>query len=153
MKLNALYVKYGLLIATVLITYFLIIRLIGLHDNHWLRVLNGVIVAYGIYAVIKKKKSLEGASFEYFSGFGIGILTGVIATLTFVGFMGVYLFHIEPAFADELLSHIAGSVGGPEILLLILGIEGISSSVVLSLTFMQKFKVTRNVIDQETIVT
>ena len=84
MKSNALYVKYGLLIAATLIVYFLIIRLIGLHDNHWLRVLNGVIVAYGIYAVIKKKKSLEGDDFEYFSGFGVGIVTGVIATLTFV---------------------------------------------------------------------
>lgn len=145
MRSNALYVKYGLLIAATLIAYFLIIRLIGLHDNHWLRVVNGVIVAYGIYAVIKKKKSLEGDNFEYFSGFGVGILTGVIATLTFVAFMGVYLFHIEPTFAERLLSHIAGSFGGPEILLLILGIEGVSSSVILSLTFMQKFKVSRNI--------
>ncbi|MGB1269540.1 MAG: DUF4199 domain-containing protein [Flavobacteriaceae bacterium] len=145
MKLNALYVKYGLLIAAALIAYFLIIRLIGLHDNHWLRILNGVIVAYGIYAVIKKKKSIDGDKFEYFSGFGVGILTGVIATLTFVAFMGIYLFHIEPPFAERLLSHVAGSIGGPEILLLILAIEGVSSSVVLSLTFMQKFKVSRNI--------
>ncbi|MGB0897030.1 MAG: DUF4199 domain-containing protein [Flavobacteriaceae bacterium] len=148
MKSNALYLKYGLLIATTLIAYFLIIRLIGLHDNHWLRVLNGVIVAYGIYAVIKKKKSLEADNFEYFSGFGVGILTGVIATITFVAFMGVYLFHIEPAFAERLLKHIAGSIGGPEILLLIIGVEGISSSVVLSLTFMQKFKISRNIFEK-----
>ena len=105
-------------------------------------------MAYGIYAVIKKKKSLEDDKFEYFSGFGVGILTGVVATLTFVAFMGVYLFHIEPAFAERLLKHVAGSFGGPEILLLILAIEGISSSVVLSLTFMQKFKVTRNITDK-----
>lgn len=145
MKSNVLYVKYGLLVAATLIAYFLIIRLLGLHDNHWLRVLNGVIVAYGIHAVIKKKKALEGDEFEYFSGFGIGILTGVVATFGFVVFMGVYLFHIEPLFAERLLKHIAGSIGGPEILLLILGIEGVSSSVILSLMFMQKFKISRNI--------
>ncbi len=148
MKSNALYVKYGLLIAAALIAYFLIIRLFELHDNHWLRILNGVIVAYGIYAVIKQKKSLDGDKFEYFSGFGVGILTGVIATIVFVVFMGVYLFHIEPQFAERLLKHIAGSMGGAEILLLILGIEGVSSSVILSLTFMQKFKISRNIKDK-----
>ena len=148
MKSNALYIKYGLLIAATLIAYFLIIRLLGLHDSHWLRILNGVIVAYGIHAVIKKKKAQEGDAFEYFSGFGTGILTGVIATFVFVVFMGVYLFHIEPLFAERLLKHIAGSIGGPELLLLILGIEGVSSSVILSLTFMQKFKVTRSISDK-----
>lgn len=147
MKSNALYVKYGLLIGVALIAYFLLIRLIGLHDNHWLRVLNGVIVAYGIYAVIKKKKGLEKDNFEYFSGFGTGILAGVIATFIFVVFMGVYLFHIDPPFAELLMGYLAGA-GGPEILLLILAIEGVSSSVIFSLTFMQKFKVSRNITDK-----
>ena len=147
MKSNALYVKYGLLIGVALIAYFLLIRLIGLHDNHWLRVLNGVIVAYGIYAVIKKKKSIEKDGFEYFSGFGTGILTGAIATFVFVVFMGGYLFHIDPLFAELLMGYLAGA-GGPEILLLILAIEGVSSSVILSLTFMQKFKVSRNITDK-----
>jgi len=147
MKSNMLYVKYGLLIGATLIAYFLLIRLVGLHDNHWLRILNGVIVAYGIYAVIKKKKSIEQDNFEYFSGFGAGILTGVIATFVFVIFMGVYLFHIDPSFADMLMEYLAGA-GGPEILLLILAIEGVSSSVILSLTFMQKFKISRNITDK-----
>jgi len=147
MKSNALCVKYGLLIGVTLIAYFLLIRLVGLHDNHWLRVLNGVIVAYGVYAVIKKKKSIEKDNFEYFSGFGAGILTGVIATFVFVIFMGVYLFHIEPPFAEMLMGYLAGA-GGPEILLLILAIEGVSSSVILSLTFMQKFKISRNITDK-----
>lgn len=148
---NTLYVKYGLSIAAALIFYFLLIRLIGLHDNHWLRILNGIIVAYGIYAVIKKKKSIEKGNFEYFSGFGTGILTGVIATMVFVLFMGIYLFHIEPLFAERLMGYIAGT-GGPEILLLILGVEGVSSSVILSLTFMQKFKVSRNISEKPVTV-
>ena len=148
MKSNILYLKYGLSIAAALIAYFLIIRVLGMHDNHWLRILNGVIVAYGIYAVIKKKKDQEKEAFEYFSGFWLGILTGAVATITFVAFMAIYLFHIEPAFAERLLKHIAGSIGGPEILLLILTIEGISSSVILSLTFMQKFKVSRNITEK-----
>jgi ABC-type sugar transport system permease subunit len=131
--------------AVVLIGYFLIIRLFGLHENYWLRILNGGIISYGIYAAIKKQKSIEKENFEYFYGFATGILTGVVATFIFVSFMGIYLFHIEPPFAEMLMSKIAGT-GGTELLLLILTIEGVSSSVVLSLAFMQMFKVTRNIL-------
>jgi len=149
MKSNLIYVKYGVLIAIALIVYFLIVRLIGLHENHWLRLLNGVIVAYGIYAVIRKKKALENDKFEYFSGFATGIGAGILATAIFVFFMGIYLFHIDPTFAENIMAKWMTSYnGGPEILLFILAIEGVSSSVVLSLTFMQKFKISRNMSDK-----
>jgi hypothetical protein len=144
MKANTIYLKYGVLMAIVLIGYFVLIRLVGMHENYWLRILNGGIVSYGIYAAIKKQKSIEKDSFQYFYGFATGILTGVVATFIFVAFMGIYLFHIEPPFAEMLMSKIAGT-GGTEILLLILTIEGVSSSVVLSLAFMQVFKVSRNI--------
>ncbi len=144
MKTNTIYLKYGVLLAGALIGYFLVIRLLGLHEIYWLRLLNGGIVSYGIYAAIKKQKNIEKDTFQYFYGFATGILTGVVATFIFVGFMGVYLFHVEPAFAEMLLSVLAGT-GGTELLLLILTIEGVSSSVVLSLAFMQYFKVSRNI--------
>ncbi len=146
MKTNTIYLKYGMLMAGALIGYFVLIRLMGLHENYWLRILNGGIVSYGIYAAIKKQKSIEKENFQYFYGFATGILTGVVATFIFVAFMGIYLFHIEPAFAEMLMSYVAGT-GGTEILLLILTIEGFSSSVVLSLAFMQYFKVSRNIPD------
>jgi hypothetical protein len=49
------------------------------------------------------------------------------------------------------MSKIAGT-GGTEILLLILAIEGVSSSVVLSLAFMQMFKVTRNISEESVAI-
>jgi hypothetical protein len=151
MKTNTIYLKYGILMAVVLIGYFLLIRLAGQHENYWLRILNGGIVSYGIYAAIKKQKSIEKENFQYFYGFATGILTGVVATFIFVSFMGIYLFHIEPPFADMLMSKIAGT-GGTEILLLILAIEGVSSSVVLSLAFMQMFKVTKNISEESVAI-
>ncbi len=150
MKTNTIYLRYGALLAGALIGYFLLIRLLGLHENYWLRILNGGIVAYGIYAAIKKQKSIEKESFQYFYGFATGILTGVVATFIFVAFMGVYLFYIDPSFAKMLLSILAGS-GGTELLLLILTVEGVSSSVVLSLAFMQYFKISKNISDNSIV--
>ncbi|MCQ0111621.1 Protein of unknown function [Zhouia amylolytica] len=133
--------RYGAIIAIVLIAYFLIVRLFGLHENPWLRVLNGVIVAYGIYAAIRFRRLTEGEKFNYYSGFRTGIFTGFIATLLFVGFMALYMFHIDPEFPKAIMKGwIEEYYQGPGILVFVLIVEGFASTVVLTLAFMQKFK-------------
>ena len=138
--------KYGGFIALGLILYFLIVRLFGIHENPWLRLLNGVIVAYGIYKVIKDLKAENGVKFNYFEGFKVGILSGFIATIIFTLFMGVYMFYIDTAFAEKIMTMGLGNYAAePGILLFIILIEGLASSVVLSLLFMQKFKPSWNI--------
>ncbi|EDP98490.1 DUF4199 domain-containing protein [Kordia algicida OT-1] len=139
-------IKYGGFIAMSLILYFLIVRLVGLHENPWLRLLNGVIVAFGIYKVIKDVKKESGASFNYFEGFKAGIISGFVATLIFTLFMGIYIFHIDTEFAEKIMAMSLGSVATePGLLLFIILIEGFASTVVLSLLFMQKFKPSWNI--------
>ncbi|MCH2192580.1 DUF4199 domain-containing protein [Kordia sp.] len=139
-------IKYGGFIALGLILYFLLVRIFGLHENPWLRLFNGVIVAYGIYTVIRNTKKDSGAGFNYFEGFKAGIFSGFIATLVFTFFMAVYIFHIDVAFGEKIMSMSLGSVSTePGLLLFIILIEGFASTVVLSLLFMQKFKPSWNI--------
>ncbi|NER14537.1 DUF4199 family protein [Leptobacterium flavescens] len=141
MNVQRIHIRYGLIIAIVLIAYFLIVKLFGLHENIWLRVINGVIVAYGIYAAIRFRRLVEKDQFDYYKGFKTGLLTGFIATLVFVFFMSVYMFHIDPSFPATIMeSWMRDYHQGPGILLFVLAIEGFASTVVLTLTFMQKFK-------------
>ncbi len=139
-------IVYGSVIAFGLITYFLMVRLLGLHENPWLRLLNGVIVAFGIYKVIKDLKAERGKEFRYFDGFKAGIFSGFIATLIFTLFMAIYIFHIDVGFAEKIMAMNIGSVSSePGLLLFIILIEGFASSVILSLLFMQKFKPSWNI--------
>lgn len=141
MNPNKLHIRYGLIIAIVLIAYFLIVKLFGLHENPWLRLLNGAIMAYGIYAVIRYRRLLDGKEFDYFKGFRTGIYTGFLATLIFVGFMALYMFHLDPSFPETIMtSWIRDYNQGPGILVFVLLVEGFASTVVLTLAFMQKFK-------------
>ncbi|MBL7471975.1 DUF4199 domain-containing protein [Robertkochia sediminum] len=141
MNPNKIHIRYGVVIAIILIAYFLVVRLFGLHENPWLRLLNGVIMAYGIYMVIRFRKVLEGENFEYYNGFKTGIYTGFLATLIFVAFLAVYMFHIDPTFAERILDNWMDDYNqGPGILLFVLVVEGFASTVVLTLAFMQKFK-------------
>ena len=141
MNPDKIHIRYGIIIAFVLIAYFLIVKLFGLHENSWLRLVNGAIVGYGVYAVIRYRKLLEKDKFQYYSGFKTGIYAGFLATLIFVAFMSVYMYHLDPTFAENVMQGwVSDYKQGPGILLFVMVVEGFASTVVLTLTFMQKFK-------------
>ena len=138
--------KYGLYVTTSLIAYFLILRLFSLHENPWLRLFNGVFMCGGIYFAIKYYKSISKENFSYINGAKTAIITGFIATLLFTVFMAIYMFHIDTTFTEKLLgnSFVDYEVGA-NILLFLIFIEGLASTVVLALAFMQIFKKSYNI--------
>ena len=138
--------RYGLSIAISLIAYFLVLKLFELHENPWLRLLNGVFMTIGIYYAIKLCKLSLGNEFSYINGAKTGLVTGFIATVVFTVFMAIYMFHLDVEFTQMLLSDwFKDYEVGANILLFIIFIEGIASTVVLSLAFMQLFKKSNNI--------
>lgn len=137
--------KYGIFVTSILTAYFLILRLFGLHENPFLRLFNGVAMAIGIYYAIKYYKLLTGDAFTYVDGFKTGLITGFVATILFTLFMAVYMFHLDPEFTQKLLGEWFKNYGvGAGILIFIILIEGLASTVILTLTFMQIFKKSNN---------
>lgn len=132
--------RFGLVIAAALIAYFLILRLFGLHTNPWFRMFNGVIMFVGLYKSIQFYK-LHAENFNYTSGFVTGLLTGFLGTIIFTVFMGIYLFHLDTDFMNYLLKNWAHETNyGGGILIFVILVEGLSSTTVLTLAFMQLFK-------------
>ena len=88
---------------------------------------------------------MMGDAFTYVDGFKTGLITGFIGTILFTIFMAIYMFHIDPAFTQKLLSEWFGNYGaGAGILVFIILVEGLASTVILTLTFMQIFKKSNN---------
>lgn len=138
--------KYGLYITFGLIAFFLILRVFNLHENPWLRLFNGAFMAAGIYYAIKGYKTKTQNDFTYINGAKTALITGFIATIIFTAFMAIYMFHLDTAFTEKLLgSHFADYEVGANILLFVIFIEGLASSVVLALAFMQIFKKSHNI--------
>jgi hypothetical protein len=138
--------KYGLFITAALIAYFLILKLVDLHQNPWLRIFNGVLMASGIYYAIKYFKLNVGENFSYVDGFKTGLLTGFLSTIMFTAFMAIYMFHLDTAFTEKILNDwFENYDNGTGILVFVILIEGLASTVVLTLTFMQLFKKSHNI--------
>ena len=137
--------RYGIFITIALIAYFLVLRLFGLHENPWLRLFNGIAMAFGIFYAIKYYKLKTRDAFTYVDGFKTGLISGFIGTMLFTAFMAIYMFHLDPDFTQKLLGEWFNNYdAGAGILVFIILIEGLSSSVILTLTFMQIFKKSNN---------
>ncbi|MGB3606092.1 MAG: DUF4199 domain-containing protein [Psychroserpens sp.] len=138
--------RYAGSITIALIGYFLILKLFDLHENPWLRIFNGAAMCVGIYFAIKYYKLTSGDNFSYINGIKTGLITGFITTILFTVFMAIYMFHLDVEFTQKLLGDwFSDYKVGANILIFIVFIEGMASTVVLSLAFMQLFKKSNNV--------
>ena len=138
--MRSLAIKYGIGIAIALVAYFLLLKLIGLHNYPILSAFNGVIFGAGILMTLKGFKS-ESDSFDYLNGFQLGLFTGAIATSLFSFFMALYIFQIDTQFASAILDswELNYNKGGL-IIIVSLVMMGFSTTLVLTLAFMQLLK-------------
>ncbi|MEX2350364.1 MAG: DUF4199 domain-containing protein [Flavobacteriaceae bacterium] len=133
-------VKYGLLITALLIAYFFILKLLGLHTYTVLSAFNGVIYGFGIYLAITTYKKSH-SDYKYEDGFQAGLLSGFIATVLFTIVMAIYMFHLNPEFADTILGRWERNYdNGPYLLVISVLLMGLATSFVLTLAFMQLLK-------------
>ena|SRR5579871_2239185 len=83
--------NYGLRIAGGLIIYFVVMHLAGFGHHVELRLLNLVILVFGIYFALKKFKESHGAHINYFRALVTGVATGGVASVVFGLFMFIYM--------------------------------------------------------------
>lgn len=141
------YTRYGIWIAVVLIAYFLLLKLVGLHQYPVLSAVNGLIYGGGIYLAMKTYSS-QKKNFKYEKGFEVGFLTGGIASIIFTIFMAIYMYQIDTEFAENIME--AWNLEydmGTFILLISILIMGFATSLVLTLSFMQLLKKSWNTRD------
>jgi len=147
MKKVTLPVRFGIAISGSLIAFFLILSLFKLHTSPLYSLFNSIITGLGIYEAIKVYKLQQGDKFTYTSGFTVGIVTGFVATVIFTVFFAFYISEIDLNFLDKLLKIFGGEYHiNTGIVTFAVAIMGFATTVVLTLTFMQLFKSSRNML-------
>lgn len=141
------YSRYSLWIAIILIAYFLLLKLVGLHQYPFLSAANGIIFAIGIYMAMKAYSSKK-SNLKYEKGFEVGLFTGGIASIIFTVFMAIYMYQIDGEFAVNIMESWDLEYDlGTLMLLLSLLIMGFATTLVLTLAFMQLLKKSWNTQD------
>ncbi|HLW33439.1 MAG TPA: DUF4199 domain-containing protein [Aequorivita sp.] len=138
---------YGIWIAIVLIAYFLLLKLVGLHQYPAFSIFNGIIYGVGLYMSIKAYRT-RTTDWKYEKGFEIGLFTGGIATIIFTVFMAIYMYQIDGVFAANILESWSLDYDlGASMLLVSMLIMGFATTLVLTLAFMQLHKKSWNTPD------
>lgn len=146
MKNLALPIRLGIVISALLIAFFLVLSLFGLHTNPVFSIGNSIIVGFGIYETIRYYKLEKGKKFSYTGGFTTGIAVGFIATIVFTTFFLFFATEIDKTFLSQLLEVFKGDYNvGVGLVTFVVAIMGFATTVVLTLTCMQLFKKSRNI--------
>lgn len=138
----ALPIRFGLAASGSLIAYFLILSLFELHTNIFFSLFNGVIVGFGIFEAIKYFKLEMGERFNYGAGFTAGLTVGFVATIIFTLFFALYSTEVNTEFLQSLSTTFFKDFKSFEaIVFFTVAIMGFATTLVLTLTFMQYFKI------------
>ena len=97
---------------------------------------------FGIYEAIKYYKLEMGERFTYSAGFKAGIIVGFVATVIFTLFFAFYSTEVNTDFLQNLSTTFFEDFKSFEaIVFFTVAIMGLATSLALTLTFMQWFKV------------
>lgn len=134
----------GIFTAVGLIFYFVLMRILNLHQKIELHYFNMVILFLGLRYAIKNIIKING-EIKYLEGLKAGILVSVISIFIFNGFMFIYETVIDPPFLDFLREQITlGKFFSRQATILnvswILTVEGLSSGFIMTYILMQYYK-------------
>lgn len=133
-------IRMGLLTGAVLIGYTGLAALAGFLDNIEAGTLDLVILGVGVVMAIQRYKRAKGDHMQYLNGFGTGILTALIASISLGIFFwllgGISQVAVQKIEARDLFGADLGVlIGGLGIILL-----GTMTGVIVSLIAMQYYK-------------
>lgn len=140
MSTNKIIFQNAFLIYSLIVVYFLLMKLFGLDNVSELRFLNFLFVFWGVNRAIKMNLNYNTNS-TYFNSFYAGFGSSVIGVgLTIIGLI-VYVGFMDPEFITVLEnSSLWGKKLSLQMVVFALAIEGIASSVMCSFIVMQYYK-------------
>lgn len=131
----------GLITSLALIGYFMLMKVLGLEQILELRFFNAIILTVGVcYGIIKLKRELHEDEF-YLKGLMQGLYISVVAVVAFGLFMSFYLSYFDLPLLEHIRqkSTVGMSINGVSVFVVIF-MEGMASSVIITFAAMQYFK-------------
>ncbi len=133
-------IRIGIMTFALLIVYFAIMNMLGLHRILALRAFNILILGYGIIRGMRRYARHTGPKFAYFTGIRIGALISLVAVVPFAILTGIYLSY-DTAFMNYLVDSLSmGSYLTPISVATGVAIEGLASGLIITFVVMPYFK-------------
>lgn len=125
--------RYGIWMFLGLTGFFLLMHLLNLSENHYLRIFNGVIHGSCLWLALRTwYYDRNETSYDYTSGVALGIFTTTVGLVPFTIFIAIFLAY-NPSFMESLRHQSSiGEYLTPVMASLFIVMEGIVVSLILS---------------------
>lgn len=132
----------GLLICSVLIAYFLLLKVSGLVYSIELRSLNFFVLLSGLLIMFLRQRLRTDTLLTYLEGFGLGCYTAAVSVFTFAIFVFIYFSLIDSSAMLQLKdpASLMGSNVSPVTLTASILMEGLCTDLLIVLAYMQYYK-------------
>lgn len=131
----------GIIIFVCIALFFLLMEVLGLSDQIYLRLINFVFVIYGINRTIKQ--NYDEHTYGYFTNLLSAITTGIVSLVLGMGaFIAYAVYRGEDQYLHKFAEAYIFGGGDPSIYQFVigLGLEGAAASVIVSFALMQYWK-------------
>ncbi len=95
--------KWGVIISAVLIIFSVVTYALGLSTNQWLGWLVYLFIMGGVFMSIKNYRDTNGGLMTFGQGIGVGLLTGLAASLIGAFFSYMFFSFIAPEMIGEMM--------------------------------------------------
>lgn len=132
--------KIGLVTSLALLSYFFIMKALGLSHIIELRIFNFLILAIGICYGLNKLKSVVDEDDFYLKGLAEGIVISIVALVPFALIVSLYLEYFDTSLMDYIRASVAmGEFINGFVIFFVIAMEGLASGAVITFCAMQYF--------------
>lgn len=133
-------IRYGLWVGTAYIVFFLLMKVLGLHERTEVSYVNGVFLIGGIILALREYKRATHNRIDYLPGLGVGFLTSLVSSVI----LGLF-FIAYSSFDKEFASHVqTANLYGMQLsvlmIFLVIILHGTVAGTVVGFIAMQFFK-------------
>lgn len=142
-------IRYGLWVGTAYIVFFLLMKVLGLHERTEVAYVNGVFLIGGIVLALREYKRVTRNHIDYLPGLGVGFLTSLISSIILaLFFIGYSTFDKE--FASHVMTaNLYGMSLSVLMIFLVIILQGTVAGTIIGFIAMQLFKRPDHRIDED----
>ncbi len=96
-------IRYGLWVGVAFIVFFLLMKVLGLHERTVVAYANGIFLVGGIILALSEYKRLTNNRVNYLPGLGVGFLTSLVSSVILALFFVAYSA-IDKEFASHVMT-------------------------------------------------
>lgn len=144
-------IRYGLWVGTAYIVFFLLMKVLGLHQRTEVAYVNGLFLVVGIVLALREFKRATHNHINYLPGLGVGFLTSLVSSVVLALFFVAYSTFDKQFASHVMTANLYGMQLSVLMIFLVIILQGTVAGTFIGFIAMQFFKRPDHKLDEDDV--